>query len=857
RESSNILTAIGAVNIFVEAGIEKGGVLVHCAGGRSRSAAFVVAFIMSTQGCSYDAAFAKVRRARPVASVNRGFEQQLRAYGAAQCDVFAAHQMMLRIRAATLLDRRNLILLRRGNGCASSEASGGGGGGGVGGEQTKTSPVQSAQPQQQGVTGTGAVAGSVSGTGIPPTPRSPRGRGRSPAGGNPAASYWQRRGSGGGNGSGVVTNGMVVATPTTAAAAAVAAAGKCREDQAQFLPKEPRPTRFRLCRPGSASVQVTPPLKNLERVYACRGCGAFLLTGGHIIKQNVDLPNLQTVLIRSSPRSSPGKQAPDPGASPLSLVTSNSTASNTSCTAASQQQPPPYGGTSVGCPSICSGRTDVATVRGREDRRRSPSPLSERRDQPKVKVTPSVTVSSGSPATRRSAGARRPPPPLRVITTELGPDRPPVHNRWMSEGFIVGVPTGAAPGTPLQVASATVGGGSGMGMAGVATVVAEGVRLQSPLGFTPSPIGWRAKTAGRGSCGATGGGGGGAAWAGDSRRRDGPRNGTAFAFESEDDSSTVDPSERETDGVLAEASHVVPDVFHSGGGGAGCSGWEGMGGFGGGGRLRRGQWKAATGTPPNPALQSGDFNLMLSSRIPLSTGSGMESVSPLMTPRSPRTPASCGSTSPCASDGSFSTSLSRPQSAEKKQFLMRMNQMESRSPLVSGPTTSCLEMESQTERLTSRPAGQWLHVDLLEWMGDIMAAPTGRICCPSTGCGVELGNWSWEKPEAGALKSPTGPPLIRLEKALIKSTSFMRSHLDSRSSLSRDNTPKSSPKSSSASASVPASGTVNSTIITLSSNLAVSASKGSSDTTSAESDLMRRSSGILESRLAGLTASPQ
>ncbi|CAM9671650.1 unnamed protein product, partial [Ectocarpus fasciculatus] len=110
KESSNILTAIGAVNIFVEAGIEKGGVLVHCAGGRSRSAAFVVAFIMSTQGCSYDAAYAQVRRARPVASVNRGFEQQLRAYGAAQCDVFAAHQMMLRIRAAALLDRRNLLL---------------------------------------------------------------------------------------------------------------------------------------------------------------------------------------------------------------------------------------------------------------------------------------------------------------------------------------------------------------------------------------------------------------------------------------------------------------------------------------------------------------------------------------------------------------------------------------------------------------------------------------------------------------------------------------------------------------------------------------------------------------------------
>ncbi|CAM9663446.1 unnamed protein product [Sphacelaria rigidula] len=60
KENTNILGAIGAVNIFIEAGLEKGGVLVHCAGGRSRSVAFVVAFIMSTQRCSYDQAYAQV-----------------------------------------------------------------------------------------------------------------------------------------------------------------------------------------------------------------------------------------------------------------------------------------------------------------------------------------------------------------------------------------------------------------------------------------------------------------------------------------------------------------------------------------------------------------------------------------------------------------------------------------------------------------------------------------------------------------------------------------------------------------------------------------------------------------------------
>lgn len=51
-----------------------------------------------------------------------------------------------------------------------------------------------------------------------------------------------------------------------------------------FFVLQPRPTRFRLCRPGSASIQVIPPLKSLERIYACRSCGCFLFTGGHVIK---------------------------------------------------------------------------------------------------------------------------------------------------------------------------------------------------------------------------------------------------------------------------------------------------------------------------------------------------------------------------------------------------------------------------------------------------------------------------------------------------------------------------------------------------------------------------------------------
>lgn len=255
-----------------------------------------------------------------------------------------------------------------------------------------------------------------------------------------------------------------------------------------------------------------------------------------------------------------------------------------------------------------------------------------------------------------------------------------MHNRWVPEGFLAGVQAATAgAGPPLQGATVTVGGGGG------GTAVAEAIRLQSPLAFTPSPSRLRPWAAGRCSSGAAtgGGGGGGGGYAGDSRCGDGQLNSSVFAFESEDDSSNVDPLEREGDGMLAEAYPVAVDAFYSasgsggsgvisvgsGGGGMSYPGWEGAVGSGGGSagcrRLRR-----ATGTPTNATLQSGEINL--SSKVPLSAGSGMESVSPLMTPRSPRTPASCGSTSPCASDGSFSTSLSRPQSAEKRQFLMRV-----------------------------------------------------------------------------------------------------------------------------------------------------------------------------------------
>ena len=102
REDANILSCIPSTNIFIEAGIEAGGVLVHCFGGRSRSAAFIAAYLMCNCGWTYDKVISMIVAARPVASVNKGFEKQLRAYALTNYDVYATQQVLLRNRIKAL-----------------------------------------------------------------------------------------------------------------------------------------------------------------------------------------------------------------------------------------------------------------------------------------------------------------------------------------------------------------------------------------------------------------------------------------------------------------------------------------------------------------------------------------------------------------------------------------------------------------------------------------------------------------------------------------------------------------------------------------------------------------------------------
>jgi protein-tyrosine phosphatase len=82
--------------------MDAGGILVHCYGGRSRSVAFVAAFLMSCCGWSFDYDINIIKAARPAASINPGFEAQLRAYAQTNYDVYAAQQVLLQSRLRAL-----------------------------------------------------------------------------------------------------------------------------------------------------------------------------------------------------------------------------------------------------------------------------------------------------------------------------------------------------------------------------------------------------------------------------------------------------------------------------------------------------------------------------------------------------------------------------------------------------------------------------------------------------------------------------------------------------------------------------------------------------------------------------------
>jgi hypothetical protein len=102
KEYASLLSCLPVAAVFIDAGLKSGGVLVHCAGGRSRSPAVAMAFLMMKQQMPYSAIAAHVKTLRPVVSLNVGFDAQLKCLETARGDVFEANQHLLKARLARL-----------------------------------------------------------------------------------------------------------------------------------------------------------------------------------------------------------------------------------------------------------------------------------------------------------------------------------------------------------------------------------------------------------------------------------------------------------------------------------------------------------------------------------------------------------------------------------------------------------------------------------------------------------------------------------------------------------------------------------------------------------------------------------
>jgi len=65
---------------FIESGIKKGGVIVHCWQGKSRSASICILYLMKALQLPFDEAFTKLKFVRPSIDPNPGFIQQIKIY---------------------------------------------------------------------------------------------------------------------------------------------------------------------------------------------------------------------------------------------------------------------------------------------------------------------------------------------------------------------------------------------------------------------------------------------------------------------------------------------------------------------------------------------------------------------------------------------------------------------------------------------------------------------------------------------------------------------------------------------------------------------------------------------------------
>lgn len=270
RENSNILSCIPASNIFIEAGVDAGGVLVHCFGGRSRSAAFIAAFLMSSYGWSYEQVVATIKAARPVASINRGFESQLRAYFQTNFDVYVAQQVLLRGRIRILHSLRKKsddeqiqesFRFKESNRSAKSSGHKRSWGDLKGGVYDESDDEDDEEDEEDEMYANGKglqpFSDNLSREAAPKTSIPPR---------LPLSS--------GGMSGGRNISSTIFSHP-------------------QIPTVDAKSPHCRLSKPGSNSVRVIPPLRGLERSFCCSWCGVGLFCLANVIRLDLDvLPHL-------------------------------------------------------------------------------------------------------------------------------------------------------------------------------------------------------------------------------------------------------------------------------------------------------------------------------------------------------------------------------------------------------------------------------------------------------------------------------------------------------------------------------------------------------------------------------------
>jgi len=282
REDANILSCIPASNIFLEAGIDAGGVLIHCFGGRSRSAALVAAFLMSSRGWTLNQAVEVVAAARPVAAVNRGFDRQLRAYMETNYNVYAAQQVLLRNRISSLQHVRGQLHVKTG-GKFDPKA--------IGGAEAGSMPHASGQK-----------------------------RWRNASSGNLTAGY---------DGTMAVDMGWRIECAAEEeedimSTRGAAGAGNLKvptgdAKNVSLLPiTEGSAPNCRLSRPGSSTVRVIPPLRGLERRYGCVSCGRSLFSLANVVREDANAAEVVSTgkVTSPSPSSEAQFKMPMPSVSP-------------------------------------------------------------------------------------------------------------------------------------------------------------------------------------------------------------------------------------------------------------------------------------------------------------------------------------------------------------------------------------------------------------------------------------------------------------------------------------------------------------------------------------------------------------